>query len=32
MPRIYTLRATQVYRREAGEWKVAHRHGSAPPS
>jgi ketosteroid isomerase-like protein len=30
-PRTYTLRATQVYRREDGEWKVAHRHGSAPP-
>ncbi|MEJ1194398.1 nuclear transport factor 2 family protein [Pseudarthrobacter sp. NPDC055928] len=26
-PRTYTLRATQVYRREGGEWKVAHRHG-----
>jgi ketosteroid isomerase-like protein len=25
-PRSYTLRATQVYRRERGEWKVAHRH------
>lgn len=25
-PRTYTLRATQVYRREDGEWKVAHRH------
>ena len=25
--RTYTLRATQVYRREDGEWKVAHRHG-----
>src|SRR4029434_3534312 len=24
-PRSYTLRATQVYRREAGEWRVAHR-------
>jgi ketosteroid isomerase-like protein len=26
-PRTYTLRATQVYRREGDEWKVAHRHG-----
>src|SRR4051812_23783974 len=26
-PRTYTLRATQAYRREEGEWKVAHRHG-----
>jgi ketosteroid isomerase-like protein len=26
-PRTYTLRATQVYRREGGERKVAHRHG-----
>ena len=26
-PRSYTLRATQVYRREEGTWKVAHRHG-----
>ena len=26
-PRSYALRATQVYRREGGEWKVAHRHG-----
>ena len=25
-PSSYTLRATQVYRREGGEWKVAHRH------
>ncbi len=25
-PRRYTLRVTQVYRRESGEWKVAHRH------
>lgn len=27
-PRTYTLRATQIYRREDGEWKVVHRHGS----
>jgi ketosteroid isomerase-like protein len=25
-PRTYSLRATQVYRREQGEWKVVHRH------
>ncbi|MGO4191624.1 DUF4440 domain-containing protein [Arthrobacter sp. YAF17] len=25
-PRTFTLRATQIYRREAGQWKVAHRH------
>jgi ketosteroid isomerase-like protein len=23
----YTLRVTQVYRREDGQWKVVHRHG-----
>lgn len=28
-PRTYTLRATQVYRREDGEWRVAHRHADA---
>ena len=32
VPRSYTLRATQIYRRENGEWRVAHRHGSAPPT
>jgi ketosteroid isomerase-like protein len=26
-PRRYVLRVTQTYRREDGEWKVAHRHG-----
>jgi ketosteroid isomerase-like protein len=26
-PRDYTLRVTQVYRRERGQWKVVHRHG-----
>ena len=31
VPSTYTLRATQIYRREDGDWKVAHRHGSAPP-
>ncbi len=25
-PRTYTLRVTQVYRREGGVWRVAHRH------
>ncbi|MFF5448781.1 nuclear transport factor 2 family protein [Streptomyces sp. NPDC012888] len=25
-PRSYTLRVTQVYRREGGAWRVAHRH------
>lgn len=28
-PRSYILRATQVYRREGGEWKVAHRHADS---
>lgn len=26
-PAEHVLRVTQVYRREGGEWKVAHRHG-----
>lgn len=26
-PRTYTLRVTQLYRRENGAWKVFHRHG-----
>ena len=30
--RQYVLRVTQIYRREDGDWKVAHRHGSAPPT
>ena len=30
-PRRYVLRVTQVYRREDGEWKVAHRHADTAP-
>lgn len=30
-PRSYTLRVTQIYRREDGWWRVAHRHGDAGP-
>ena len=30
-PQTYTLRATQIYRREGRDWKVVHRHGDAPP-
>ena len=30
--RRYTLRATQIYRREDGEWKVAHRHADTMPA
>lgn len=30
--RQYTLRVTQVYRREDGEWRVAHRHGDTAES
>jgi ketosteroid isomerase-like protein len=32
VPHTYTVRATQIYRREDGDWMVAHRHGSAPPT
>ncbi|HEY3530177.1 MAG TPA: nuclear transport factor 2 family protein [Nocardioides sp.] len=28
-PRDYVLRVTQVYRREDGTWKVAHRHADS---
>ena len=28
-PQPYVLRATTVFRREDGEWKVVHRHGDA---
>jgi ketosteroid isomerase-like protein len=30
--RRYVLRVTQIYRREDGEWKVAHRHGDTAES
>jgi ketosteroid isomerase-like protein len=30
-PRTYTLRATHVYRREDGQWKIVHRHADTPP-
>jgi ketosteroid isomerase-like protein len=30
-PRQYVLRVTQIYRREDGEWKVAHRHADTAP-
>jgi ketosteroid isomerase-like protein len=29
--RVYTLRVTHVYRREAGQWRIVHRHGDVPP-
>jgi ketosteroid isomerase-like protein len=28
-PSSYVLRVTQVYRREDGEWRVAHRHADS---
>jgi ketosteroid isomerase-like protein len=30
--RAFTLRATHVYRREEGEWRIVHRHADAPPA
>jgi ketosteroid isomerase-like protein len=30
-PRTFSLRATQAYRREGGQWKVAHRHADFVP-
>ena len=32
VPRTYTLRVTQIYRREDGEWKLVHRHGDELPA
>lgn len=31
-PRIYTLRATHVYRRQDGQWRIVHRHADVPPA
>jgi ketosteroid isomerase-like protein len=31
-PRTYTLRATHVYRREGGQWRIVHRHADVPPT
>jgi ketosteroid isomerase-like protein len=30
-PRRYTLRATHVYRREDGQWRIVHRHADPVP-
>jgi ketosteroid isomerase-like protein len=30
--RAVTMRATHVYRREDGEWKIVHRHSDFPPA
>jgi len=30
-PRTYTLRATHVYRREDGQWRIVHRHADPVP-
>jgi ketosteroid isomerase-like protein len=30
-PVSYQLRATHVYRREEGEWRIVHRHADPPP-
>ncbi|QAY72011.1 nuclear transport factor 2 family protein [Agromyces protaetiae] len=31
-PRTFTLRSTQVYRRDADGWRVVHRHADSVPS
>ena len=31
-PTTYTLRATHVYRREDGQWRIVHRHADFPPT
>lgn len=30
-PKPMTIRVTQTYRREAGEWRLVHRHGDFAP-
>jgi ketosteroid isomerase-like protein len=30
-PEAYDLRVTEVFRREAGDWKVVHRHADPMP-
>ena len=30
-PKDYRLRATHVYRREDGAWRIVHRHADPPP-
>jgi ketosteroid isomerase-like protein len=31
-PRTYTLRATHVYRRSDGQWRIVHRHADVLPA
>jgi hypothetical protein len=31
-PRTYRLRATHVYRREDGQWRIVDRHADFPPA
>jgi ketosteroid isomerase-like protein len=31
-PRPYVLRVTTIFRREAGEWRIVHRHGDPLPA
>lgn len=31
-PESYELRATTIFRREAGEWKIVHRHADPMPN
>jgi ketosteroid isomerase-like protein len=31
-PTTYTLRASHMYRREDGQWRIVHRHADFPPA